>query len=259
MNSLEILTFTGVDGRTDPGALADIARQYPLVEFGILIGTHTDMKDRGIFPSLPIIDRFKNAAAKHSFDAALHLCGQHTRVIMGGFDEEDPLIMHSAMVVPPAITMQSLCDGFERVQVNLHGDHWDSRHIDVNAQRITAFAEWVTRDTSVKTVILQHRGSWLDVPVVHPRIEYLWDTSEGRGEDSIAKWPGPPITSNLADLRWGFAGGLGPHNMDQAMAFAKAYPHRRVWMDMEGKVRTDDGWFDLEKVRKVCAIAFPGG
>lgn len=254
MNPLEILTFTGVDRRTDLTELADIAGQYPKVEFGVLVGTHTDMEDRGIFPSLSIVSRFRKAA-EGTFRTALHLCGQHSRAIMGTDASSDSLTMHSAAVCPPTGSLDSLCDGFGRVQVNLHGDHWDPRHIAVNAVRIKAFADRIT-EGSVETVILQHRGVWADVPVRHRAIEYLYDTSEGRGRDSISQWPAPDGKLGK-DVRLGFAGGLGAHNMAQAMAFARKHAGTRLWMDMEGRVRTD-GWFDLAKVREVCAIAFGG-
>ena len=47
---LSILTFTGVDEKTDLAALRDISRRYPRVEWGVLVGSHTDSNDRGIYP-----------------------------------------------------------------------------------------------------------------------------------------------------------------------------------------------------------------
>ena len=50
------------------------------------------------------------------------------------------------------------------------------------------------------------------------------------------------------ETRLGYAGGLGPGSMDRAKAFADRYPGTRMWMDMEGRVRTG-GRFDLAKIR----------
>ena len=45
------------------------------------------------------------------------------------------------------------------------------------------------------------------------------------------------------------------------MAFAKLFSNTRIWMDMEGQVRSrsssrSNSLFDLEKVGQVCEIAF---
>lgn len=237
---LEILTFTGVDGHTSLDELAEIAGRYPKVEFGILAGTHTDRQDRNIFPSLTTIGRFREAAAAHSFQAALHLCGVYSRNIMRPLGADDATC--------------ALCAGFNRIQINLHGDYWDRRWIGVRGEQLKAFADTVTAGTA-GSVIVQHRSGWAEVPVEHPGIEYLFDVSEGGGLDSIDRWPAPPEDLPEA-TRLGFAGGLGPHNMARAMAFANRHADVRLWMDMEGRVRTR-GWLDLAKVRQVCAIAFP--
>ena len=238
---LETLTFTGVDAGTLLSGLAAIAKRYPPVEFGILIGSNTDERiDRGIFPSLETVARFQQAAGEHGFATALHLCGRYTRELMSS---EGAL----------SSTLE-LCEGFGRVQVNLHGDYWGDKAIVVNGERIIRFAEAVTRG-SVRSVILQHRGQWEEIPVRHDRIEYLFDVSEGGGVYSLNVWPPPP--ASLPDgTRLGYAGGLGPGNMDRAKAFADRYPATRLWMDMEGRVRTG-GRFDLAKIREVCARTFP--
>ena len=52
--------------------------------------------------------------------------------------------------------------------------------------------------------------------------------------------------------RVGYAGGIGPNNIDQALTFANQHPDAPIWIDMERNVRTSDNWFDLDKVRAVC-------
>ena len=47
---LDILTFTGVDSHTSLDELARLAARYPKVEFGILVGSHTDRQDRRTIP-----------------------------------------------------------------------------------------------------------------------------------------------------------------------------------------------------------------
>ena len=101
-----------------------------------------------------------------------------------------------------------------------------------------------------QSVILQHRGPWSEIPVDHPRIEYLFDLSEGRGEEGFEHWPDPP-----EDRRVGYAGGLGPHNITRALEFAKGHPKARIWFDMERNVRDQDYRLDLDMVREVCRLA----
>ena len=52
---IELLTFTGVDSETPLAGLSDLARQYPRVEFGVLVGSHIG----GIFPARSVVDDFK--------------------------------------------------------------------------------------------------------------------------------------------------------------------------------------------------------
>ena len=235
---LELLTFTGVDENTPFKSLEKIAKKYPKVEFGILVGSHTGEYDHGIFPSLRFVKQFKNAAKIIGFNTALHLCGKYSRGVM----QQDGA--HGDTF--------DLCNGFDRIQINLHGDWWHEKWIGVNTASIRRFADSVT-DGTVESVILQHRGQWGDLPVRHPHIEYLFDVSGGAGMDSIDIWP-PPIFDE--QTRFGFAGGLGPDNMHRAMDFVWVHQPFRMWMDMEGKVRTD-GVFDTDKIAEVCKIAFP--
>ena len=230
---LEILTFTGVDQKTDLGALAEITAQYPKVEFGILVGSQTGTTNP-LFPPWSTIYEFKRTPG---INRSLHLCGHHAREAAG----EQPY----------GQSLQLLCNGFDRIQVNLHGDEVNPNRIDLQSNAIKCFAA----KTAVNSVILQHRGPWDTVPAQHPRIEYLFDLSEGSGQESFGAWPIPPTGK-----RAGYAGGIGPHNIGRAMEFIDEHPTATLWLDMEGNIRTPDHWLDrwldLDKVRAVCELAF---
>ena len=95
----------------------------------------------------------------------------------------------------------SLCEGFGRVQLNLHAGYWrPGRDLQRNIERVMDFSHQVvvaanhlSNKGSAKSVILQHRSDWQNVPLIpdpfffrgYPHIEYLWDKSGGRGQDSI--------------------------------------------------------------------------
>ena len=132
------------------------------------------------------------------------------------------------------------------MQVNLHEDVENPTRVRVAATMVQRFAG----QTGTRSVILQHRADWNEIPVDHPKIEYLFDLSEGRGEEGFEHWPDPP-----EGRRVGYAGGLGPHNIKTALEFAARHPDARIWFDMERNVRDRDYRFDLGKVREVCQLA----
>ena len=230
---LELLTFTGVDSRTDFGHLQALAQQYPQVEFGILVGTATGKDDNGIFPPLATVQRLKEFGLLNGRHTALHLCGAYSRAVMLG---------------QSVVNLYAMCRGFSRVQVNLHGDAFKPDRIDVSVGSLTNFADKALCDS----IILQHRSNWESVPVRHKKVEYLFDLSEGGGIASFDQWPKPPEW--LA--RVGYAGGIGPSTITEAMQFINAHGWACTWLDMESRVRTQ-GWLDLTAVKTVCAAVFP--
>ena len=227
---IELLTFTGVDSETPLTGLSDLAHRYPRVEFGVLVGSHIG----GIFPARSVVDDFKAYANAMGIGTALHLCGRYARTVA------DPR-------GAGATDLWELCAGFGRIQVNLHGDWFDPERVHLTGHEIEYFADRVTAER----VILQHRGDWDSIPVEHEKVEYLFDVSEGGGIESFADWPEP----NSRLRRMGYAGGLGPANITQAIAFASEYPEAALWLDMESRVRSA-GLFDLAAIEMVCEQVF---
>ena len=223
---IELLTFTGVDSETTLEGLSTLSQRYPRVEFGVLLGSQVG----GIFPPLRVVEQLKILGIK----TALHLCGKYSRMVMRpeGADDEH---------------LSDLCAGFGRVQVNLHGDWFNPERVRVASKAIEHFADRVAADR----VILQHRADWASIPVEHEKVEYLYDVSEGGGVESFADWPEP--SPHLR--RMGYAGGLGPHNISRAVAFASVHPAAALWFDMESRIRTA-GLLDLTSVERVCEQVF---
>ena len=172
------------------------------------------------------------------FKTSIHLCRAFAREALKG-------------PVQGNITAD-IVDGFDRVQLNLHADNFTPKvnHAELisGAKRIAQFADSITPDR----MILQHRVAWAHVPILHEKIEYLYDQSQGGGIDGIDGWPRPS-----PDLpRMGYAGGIGPDTIGRAMDFVRKHPQSHMWLDMEGRIRTTDGYLDLDAVEAVCEAAF---
>ena len=228
---LDFLTFTGVDSETPMKDLLSIAQSYGKahVEFGVLVGSHTGESSHGLFPPLQIVHAFRTLKRDYGMQMAIHLYGRYARMVMqdNGVPDE----------------VYDLCNGFSRVQVNLHGDSFNPGRVTVTSQAIKRFADTV----GCQRVILQHRGTWTYIPAYHEKVEYLFDRSEGGGRASFEEWPAPsPYLP-----RMGYAGGIGPETIETAIDFALTYPDSNLWFDMEGQIRYA-GWLDLGAVEAVC-------
>ena len=223
--SLEILTFTGIDARTHMAEVYKLYAQYPRIEFGILVGSHSGDQKYRRFPSFSIVDSWRQSAQKYDWPLAIHLCGRLSRGIMNGQGLEEAV---------------RLCEGFNRVQVN---------SLEYDYDMINAFAD----DVSCSSVILQGRESFDASQLsVHPKIEWLHDLSGGTGREDFDSWSAPSSQA----IRCGYAGGLKPANIQRALAFVEAIPDHKVWLDMESGVRTADDWLNVQKVEAVCQAAF---
>ena len=248
------LTFTGVESNTVFPEIERIAKKYPKTEFGILIGSDTySWIGNGIFPSLAFIHDFRRFMTGRGLkgQTALHLCGKYSRQIM---NIDQPLRgLFTATFRDPLTEngITKLCQGFGRVQINLHGDTWDPKDIAVRKSSLVAFADKLEEGcgTPVK-IIIQHRLSSWDVPVKDNRIQYLWDRSGGRGIFSIRNWPFPNGSQEI----YGYAGGIGLDTIKEALAYVN-WHKEPMWLDMESKIRTD-GKFDLGIVEQICKRAF---
>ena len=239
---LERLTFTGIDEQTPFGQIAALVDRYPRVEFGVLVGDSTPSEPQvepTIFPSLPFVYEFAHKAAQGDWNIAIHLCGEWARAAV----RQGTTSRYQAALV--------LCRRFNRVQINLHPDYFTPGWIEPRAGAVIGFA----RDVACRTVILQHRGDWCDVPVHHHKVEYLWDRSGGAGRASFEEWPRPIVHPWR---RQGYAGGIGPQTIGRTLAFVDEHDSARLWLDMEGRVRRD-GLLDMAIVSRICEAVWGGG
>lgn len=230
---LKLVTLTGADEEVDPHDLATISEQYPFVEWGILLS-----RSRAGSPRYPRYEWVcKLSGLKLRLSA--HLCGQFvTETINGAF---------SFTAEYPQI--------FRRIQFNLGNDRLKSVIDDEKFYRTIKAANKPIifagpyRQVSAKDCI----DKFLNFGI-HP----LFDGSGGRGLGP-ATWPQPWIikdkTSYHTHLFCGYAGGLGPDNLEEELTkLSITAGQADFWIDMESRIRTEEH-FDLEKCKKVLESA----
>lgn len=235
---LTCVTMTGADDATDPERLVDLWETYPFVEWGILVGSSSGQR----FPSVEWIKRLVEARERtcNLMRLSLHVCGRFLREIAAGKSSLDEYL-------GPQLA------AFQRVQLNWHGERQSPQ---VGENVLSAFCKldgfgWEPE------LIFQFDGVNDDLWRPAGRrfaCSGLFDRSHGAGVVP-GEWP-----QCSSDIACGWAGGLGPDNLAAEIPRidAKAWAALNYWIDMETKVRTDDGIeFDLARVSTCLEIAEP--
>lgn len=215
---MKLITFTGADERTNLQALIDLASN-PFVEIGLLYTATPEGRNR--YPSmhwlLNAAASIKNAGGR----VAIHICGMKAREqLLGG-------------------ELGNLVACAHRVQVN----------------GVLSAVEARAAAAVVPTLITQHTKRNADLAhLTLENHEVLVDDSGGRGVSPLF-WDAPSVPKWK---KFGFAGGLGPQNLAVEIPKIQAAAGEQAstsWLDMEGKLRDADDWFDIERA-KACAEIF---
>lgn len=216
------ITFTGIDWKTDISELYEIQKQYPYVEWGVLVSKN--WKTNG--------NRYFNPTFLDSLDSILnlsaHLCGSVAREAVNG--NLKPFI--------------DWADGygyiFKRCQLNVSTNKKNPEKFEYKGDIADYFEE----------VILQQKGA-NDCELfmnsdMSKYVSVLLDASGGNGIDTDIE---------ILDLpaKIGYAGGINPDNVADKLSYIVKNCKPPYWIDMESGVRTND-WFDLDKVKKVLEI-----
>lgn len=228
---IHTVTITGADDTTDIQQLVNLSAEFPFVEWGILVSKSEEGNTR--FPSRTWIDRFGEAAKARRLKVAMHLCGRWMRELLAGdlAWEDLPSVSHFA----------------QSFQFNVNGT--------ALPESPTGFLVKLAQRKALRTFIFQiTTASEPFARLVESKdfnVMGLYDNSGGKGKSPAAGWPSPLDVP----FPMGFAGGLGPDNvldqLDKINAACGDQPYI-TWIDMEGRIRTDDGLhLDLTRVRRV--------
>jgi len=220
---LQQITFTGIDGRTDLGALWEIQQEFPMVEWGVLVAKNwRENGNRYFNPS------YLDALRNRGLNLSCHLCGSIARAAVRGDWEPFRLWACGNFYL------------FDRCQINIAALR-DNHDRFVPSEDLAMFNE----------VILQQRSADnCPLFMMSCRDEYvttLLDASGGRGIDT-------PIVPLDMDHKIGYAGGITEDNVADKLRFLMDCDRvHDFWIDMESGVRTDD-WFDVDKAHRILNI-----
>lgn len=237
--SLKTVTITGADDSTPIEDLISLSREFPFVEWGILVSARSEGSYR--FPSRNWINEL-TCEVNHLVRSAnpihlsTHVCGRWVRQMFVG--ELDWLHLPSIATVS------------QRIQINTHAERHtlttgmirsldEGKSISIHDSPQFIF-QW---DGVNNLFVYAAKAYGLNVAA-------LFDTSGGAGQLPDA-WPEP-----AKEFDCGYAGGLGPDNVEgQLRIIEQRCVGRDFWIDMERRVRTDDdSRLELDKVRKVLEL-----
>lgn len=227
---IKYVTLTGADDKTSIDGLLDLSAEFPFVEWGILFSQNRQGGTR--YPSWHWVDHLCIFTHLH---LCAHLCGQWVTDAMQGRLS--------------ILDRQGIDRAFGSIQLNCYQDRL--------RQAMTSEPLW--RAISVihngrKPVILggNYSGVTIDVEkFLNAGVYPLFDTSGGHGKLPQV-WRSPFTTEYGTPLFCGYAGGLGPDNIEKELfRIAEAAGEASIWIDMESKLRNSKDEFDLKKCRQV--------
>lgn len=218
------ITITGADDNIAHDHLQFLCDKYPFVEFGVLLSM-----TRAGAPRYPSPDWISALRKRKHIRYAFHLCGSIARDAMECserfFSQYDDL---------PA-----------RVQLNgFPGDA--PRAVEDLAKRRPG-TEFIMQVRDF------HSACWACETARNVlNVSALSDVSGGEGK--------PAKYSPVPSCRMGYAGGIGPSNVLDALERAHAVSPEGFWLDMESGVRTNDRWDDSkvkDVLNSVAAVITP--
>ena len=201
---MKTITLTGIDQNTTAEDI-DGLLEYPAVELGVLWSANPERR-----PRYPSFDYIEDAVRSFPNRIAIHVCGNGARAQMkDALQREDGIIY------------RAICNA-SRIQINGKISADELAHLLVRTTTIDA------------RIITQHNsknGSLCAEFPRHQRHELLVDASGGRGILPV-EWRAP-----VTKKRVGFAGGITPSNLSDALSEIEALGIKDFWVDMETGLR----------------------
>lgn len=232
---LKTVTITGADDSIKPDELIILSRDYPYVEWGILLSQDGFGNKR--FPSREWICNLLELKKEYDINISGHICGSWIKDLVVGlptfFDE-----------------FGHIYNSFERFQLNFHaeplpvnfGKMGDTLRRYLHSKRI------LFQIDGVNDVLYNHLNGRCDFQIFP-----FFDTSHGAGIVPET-WP---IQPNMKYA--GYGGGLSPENFLIELERICRVAQGPIWIDVETGVRSGKNgkYFDVDKVRLFLKSAEP--
>lgn len=214
---LRYCTITGVDEKTDIEKLYHLTEKYPFVEWGFLYSPSKE----GTHPRYPTSDFINHVVVEELMEenTSLHICGKGIENIV--FDR---------YFFPIDIRL------FPRVQLNFSYNKFKKSP--------ESFFNLMANYPKIK-FITQHNKNNQDIWKSFLQLDnhhLLYDSSGGRG--IFTKY----IPQFINGIFCGYAGGIGPDNIENVLGNMSMYSDGVCWVDMESGVRDENDYLDLDKV-----------
>ncbi|MBI2626573.1 MAG: hypothetical protein HYW69_03210 [Candidatus Nealsonbacteria bacterium] len=231
---IRVVTVTGADDSIRPETLVPIARDYPFVEFGILLSKKQQGDKR--FPSRDWLEELYILWRQEKLVLSGHLCGRWVRDLCAGVPSFFEDFGH-------------IWKMFGRFQLNFHAEPHK-----VDEQK---FSEIIRKYLASKPIIFQMDGT--NEKIFHS-LEARWGIQafplfdQSGGEGLLPReWP-----KQIPNTYCGYAGGLSPDNLQREMKRISKVATGPIWIDAETLLRSEDDLvFNLEKVRRFLEVARP--
>ncbi|HEV8513968.1 MAG TPA: hypothetical protein VGQ59_11860 [Cyclobacteriaceae bacterium] len=223
------VTISGADDSVKPKDLLELNKEFPFVEWGILLSR----KQAGNFryPSRAWLEELYNYLFQLKLSG--HLCGSYVRELLNG---DETFIRDFG----------SLWTMFERIQINFYGlpQVVDSTKM-IDLLLLFEEKEFIFQIDNINNHLIKEAYE------AGVNCSALFDLSHGTGV-LPSEWPLP-----FEKIRCGYAGGLSSENLkDQIFIIEQRVGDTNVWIDMESHVRSNnDSLFDLSKARKCLEIS----
>lgn len=223
------VTITGIDGLTNMNEVESLTKEFPFVEWGVLLSPSS----QGKTPRFPGVHTLEGVRNRPNLPWSGHLCGRHVQTILNGYAWVE------REIVPWPV--------FRRIQINTHGQrYWFNKEGLANVLRKNLDKEFIFQYDNVNGKLLEA----MDEMGVK-NYSTLFDLSHGAGV-LPEEWPKP-----IEGVSCGYAGGISPENIkDQIKKVLSVAGDRPFWMDMETHVRTNEV-LDMDKVRQCLEISAP--
>jgi hypothetical protein len=231
---LKTVTVTGASDDTSIEEMAEIQKEFPFVEWGILLSKRQAGKSNR-FPSrdwLYKLEKCRLTEGGASLKLSGHLCGEYVNEIL------QKNWLHGLTFVEYLEP-----EWFDRIQINTHGEK-HKVDLDVLIQNIgyNQNIQFIAQYDKVNNYIHE-----LDLMGIS-NISALYDLSHGAGV-LPSEWDLP-----LDGVYTGYAGGLSVENLESQLQKLDEIIEVPIWIDAETWLRTEDK-FDLQKVRQFLTIA----